>query len=450
MKNLTKCLELVEADKSLLSPGSRISYYPLAIKRGRGAIVEDLDGNSYIDMLSSAGAVNTGHCHPKVVEAVKKQAEEMLLYTTVYMYHEPLVHLSKEIVALAPGDFRKRVFYGLSGSDANDGAIKMARFSTGRPKVVSYIRSYHGNTYGAMTLSAVSLPMGHRVGPLLPDIYHVPYPDPYRPPVPGMTPDQVSDYCIDFIKTAFTNYMPADEVAAFIIEPIQGDSGLIVPPVKYMHDLRRLCDEYGILFISEEVQQGFGRTGKWFGIENFGVVPDAMIMGKAIASGLPLSGVVSRAELMDPLNPPVHTFTTAGNPVCCAAALATIKVLKEENIPAHAAEVGAHAQHRFREMQKRFEFVGDVRGIGLSIGVDLVTNRETKERNRVATSKICYRAWEKGLLLAFFSGSVLRIQPPLVITKAEMDKALDIIEESMEEFEKGQIPDSVLDTVKGW
>jgi 4-aminobutyrate aminotransferase len=244
--------------------------------------------------------------------------------------------------------------------------------------------------------------------------------------------------------------MPADEVAAFIIEPIQGDAGLIVPPVKFMKDLRALCDRHGILLISEEVQQGFGRTGKWFGIENFGVVPDAIIMGKAIASGRPLSGVAARAELMEDLEAPVHLFTIAGNPVSCAASLATIEVIRGENLLSHAAALGEHAQERFRAMQKKFGFIGDVRGIGLSIGVDLVADRETKERHRAAAAKICYRAWEKGLLLSFFSGSVLRIQPPLVITKEEMDKALDIIEESMEEFSKGQIPDSALETIKGW
>ena len=217
-----------------------------------------------------------------------------------------------------------------------------------------------------------------------------------------------------------------------------------------MKDLRALCNRHGILLISEEVQQGFGRTGKWFGIENFGVIPDAIIMGKAIASGMPLSGVVAKAELIETLEAPVHLFTTWGNPVCCAAALATIEALREENLLSRAAELGEHAQNRFREMQKKFEFIGDVRGIGLSIGVDLVADRMTKEHNRAAAAKICYRAWEKGLLLSFFSGSVLRIQPPLVISREEMDKALDIIEESMDEFVKGQIPDSVLETVKGW
>lgn len=450
MQENKRSMKLIEEEKALSSPGAKIPYYPLAIARGKGAVVEDLDGRSYIDLLASAGAVNTGHCHPKVVQAIRDQAEKLILYTPVYMYQEPVVRLSKELVSIAPGPHPKRVFYGLCGSDANDGAIKMARVATGRPKIVSFIRSYHGSTFGAISLSAISLPMTRSIGPLLPEIFHVPYPDPYRPPVAGMTPDQVSDYCMEQIRIAFESSIPADEVAAFIIEPIQGDAGLIVPPVKFMKDLRALCDRHGILFISEEVQQGFGRTGKWFGIENFGVVPDAVVLGKAIASGLPLSAVVARAELMEGMEAPVHLFTAAGNPVCCEAGRATIEVIREEGLLEHASELGEHVLGRFREMQKRYAFIGDVRGIGLSIGVDLVTDRDTKERHRVAASKICYRAWEKGLLLSFFSGSVLRIQPPLVIARQEMDRALDIIEESMEEFERGRIPDSVLECVKGW
>jgi 4-aminobutyrate aminotransferase and related aminotransferases len=449
-RNLEKCLKLVEEDRAITSPAAKVPYYPLVVKKGRGAVIEDVDGNCYIDLLASAGAINTGHCHPRVVDAIKKQAEDLILYTHVYMYHEPIIDLTKELISISPGDYRKRVYYGLCGSDANDGAIKMARTYTKRPKILSFIRAYHGSTYGALSLSGVSLPMHRGLGPLLPEIYHVPYPDPYRPPVPGMTPDQVSDYCIDNIRTAFANHIPADEVAAVFFEPIQGDAGLVVPPAKFVKDLRALCDEHGILLFSEEVQQGFGRTGKWFGIENFDVVPDAIILGKAIASGMPLGGCVARAELMDNWEAPSHLFTAAGNPVCCAAAIATINVIRDENLLQHTVDLGAHVKARFEEMQKNYELIGDVRGIGLSVGVDLVTNRDTRERHREAAAKICYRAWEKGLLLSFFSGSVLRIQPPLVISQEQMDCAMDRIEESIEDYVQGRIPDSVLETVKGW
>ena len=450
MKNVEKSVLVASEDQKMTSPGGKIPYYPLVVENGSGAKVTDLDGNTYIDMLSSAGAVNAGHCHPKVVQAIQKQAENLLLYTHGYMYHVPIVELSKKLIEITPGTFKKRVFYGLSGSDANDGVIKLARVATGRSKIVSFLRSYHGSTYGAITLSSVSLPMARKVGPLLPDIYHVPFPDTYRTPLTGMTSDQVADYCIDQIQMAFDTYIPAEEVAAFIIEPIQGDAGLIVPPKKFMKDLRVLCNRHGILLVSEEVQQGFGRTGKWFGIENFDVIPDAVIMGKSIASGLPLSAVVARADLIEAFEPPAHLFTTAGNPVCCASANATIDVLREENLLEHTLRMGEYATYRFREMQERFEFIGDVRGIGLSIGVDLVKDRETKERHREAAAKISYDAWQRGVLLAFFSGSVLRIQPPLVIPKDELKEGLDRIEESMEAFERNEIPDSVLDMVKGW
>lgn len=449
-RNLEKCMKLVEEDRAITSPAAKMPYYPLVVKKGKGATLEDLDGNTYIDMLSSAGAVNTGHCHPKVVEAIQKQTSDLILYTHVYMYHEPLVNLTKELIRISPGDYRKRVFYGLCGSDANDGAIKLARWATGRPKIVSFIRSYHGSTYGALSLSAISLPMRRGIGPLLPEIYHVPYPDPYRTPFPGMNEDEVAEYTLNTIKDALESYIPADEVAAFIMEPIQGDAGLIIPPKKFVKDLKQLCEKHGILFFSEEVQQGFGRTGKWFGIENFDVVPDGIIMGKAMASGLPLGGVVARADLMDDWQAPAHLFTAAGNPVCCAASLATIDVIRQEKLLDHTMEMGQYTMDRFRKMQARFDLIGDVRGIGLSIGVDLVQDRTTKERNCEAAAKICYRTWEKGVLLSFFSGSVLRIQPPLVINKTELETALDALEESIEEYLKGDIPDSVLETIKGW
>lgn len=448
--HIPKCLELVDLDQQMTSPAAKVPYYPLVVDKGKGATVTDVDGNQYIDLLASAGAINTGHCHPKVVEAIKKQTEQLILYTPVYMYHRPLIDLSQKLIEITPGNYRKRVFYGLCGSDANDGAIKMARTATKKKKILSFLRAYHGSTYGAISLSAVSLPMRRGLGPLLPEIHHIPYPDTYRTPFAGMSEEDVTAYSIERIKELFTTCVPAEEVAAIFFEPIQGDAGLIVPPTGYVKALRELCDTYGILLISEEVQQGFGRTGKWFGIENFDIIPDAIVMGKAIASGMPLGGVVAKAELMEQWEAPAHLFTAAGNPVCCAAASATIDVIKEENLRENATEIGAYTLSRFKEMQKRFEFIGDVRGIGLSIGVDLVKDRTTKERNTEAAAKVCYQAWQKGLLLSFFSGSVLRIQPPLVISKQQIDTALAKIEEAFEEYEAGAIPDSVLETVKGW
>jgi 4-aminobutyrate aminotransferase len=444
-----KCLEIVDKDKKVIAPFSRVPYYPLAIKRAYGSTVEDMDGNQFVDFLSSAGALNTGHCHPKVVQAIIDQTKQFILYTPAYMYHKPLVDLAQKLIEITPGKFYKKVAFGLSGSDANDGVIKLARAYTGRPKIISFIRSYHGSTYGAITLSGLSLNMARKIGPLLPEIYHMPFPDTYRNPLGGI-PENAGKDCLNYLKYAFENYLPPDEVAAVIIEPIQGDAGLVVPPLEFMEGLYKLCKNNGILFIAEEVQQGMGRTGKWFAIEHFGIEPDLVVVAKALASGLPLSALVGRKEIMESLDAPAHLFTTAGNPVCCAAALATIEVIEEEKLMENAKKLYNIAIERFNTMKKRFPLIGEVRGLGLSIGVDLVKDPITKERHKEAAAKICYRAWEKGLILSFFSNSVLRIQPPLVITEKEFNRGIDIIEECMVDLEKGLLGDDILKITKGW
>ncbi len=449
MRKLDRCLSLVAEDKDVMSPASRMPYYPLVVKAGHGSTLVDMDGNEYLDMLASAAALNTGHAHPKVVAAIQKQAAEFIHYTPSYMYHEPLVRLAQKLVDITPGDFPKRVAYGLTGSDANDGTIKLARAYTGRSKIISFIRSYHGSTYGSISLSAVSLNMRRKIGPLLPEIYHIPYPDCYRCPF-KLKRENCGIHCLEYFKFILENYLPVDEVAAIIVEPIQGDAGIVVPPQEYMYRLAQLCRENGILFVSEEVQQGFGRTGRWFGIDNFEIEPDIVILGKAIASGMPLSAIVAKKEIMQAWEAPAHLFTTGGNPVSCAASLATIEIIEEENLIERANVLGKAAMARFRDMQKKYPLIGDIRGLGFSIGVDLVRDPETKERAKVEAAKICYRTWEKGLVLSFFSGSVLRIQPPLVMTDAELNKALDIIEESIADVLGGKVPDSVLEIVKGW
>jgi 4-aminobutyrate aminotransferase len=365
------------------------------------------------------------------------------------MYHEPLVQLANRLAEITPGDFKKRVAFGLSGSDANDGMIKLARAYTGRSKIISFIQAYHGSTYGAISLSALSLNMRRKIGPLVPDIYHIPYPDCYRC-VFGQECETCNMECLKQLEIAFTYYIPAEEVAAVIMEPIAGDAGLVIPPQKYIDKLYSICKRNGILFVSEEVQQGFGRTGKWFGIEHFGIVPDAIIMGKSIASGMPLSAIVAKAEIMEAWEAPAHLFTMGGHPASCRATLATIDIIESENLLEHTRKVGEHAKRRFVELSEKYDLIGDVRGLGLSIGVDLVNDRETKEKANEAAAKICYRCWEKGVIVTFFANSVLRIQPPLVITMEQMDRAIDIIEEAIKEYLDGDIPDEVLKVAKGW
>ncbi|MBZ2174637.1 aspartate aminotransferase family protein [Schnuerera sp. xch1] len=446
---IDNCIDIVKEDDKVICPSARVPYYPLVVKRGRGAIIEDVDGNNYIDLLSSAAALNTGHTHPKVVDAIIKQAKEFIHYTPAYMYHESLVKLAKELIDITPGHFNKKVAFGLSGSDANDGVIKLARAYTGRSKIITYIQSYHGSTYGAISMSALSLNMRRKIGPLVPDIHHIPYPDCYRCLFDKN--EEICDLeCLKLLENDFKHYIPIEEVAAIVIEPIAGDAGLVIPPKKYIDKLYSLCKEYQILFVSEEVQQGFGRTGKWFGINHFDIEPDIVVMAKSIASGMPMSAIVAKEEIMQSMGAPAHLFTMGGNPIACRAALATIEVIKEENLINHSKELGEYVKERFNEMKDKYSLIGDVRGLGLSIGVDLVKDRDTKEKAQNAAAKICYRCWEKGVLLTFFSNSVLRIQPPLVINKEQIDKALNIIEESINEYINGHIPDEVLEIAKGW
>lgn len=450
MKNkIRKCVEIVERDSKVISKASRTPYFPLVIKRGRGVMVEDMDGNKYIDMFSNAAVLNTGYSHPKVVQAIKDQIDNFIHFSTDYMYAEPQVQLAEMLIEVTPGDFKKKVCFGFSGSDGNDGAIKLARAYTGRTKIISFIGGYHGSTYGAISLSAISLNMKRKIGPLLPEIYHMPYPNCYRCAF-GKKKESCFMECLEYMKIAFENYIPSEEVAAIIIEPIAGDLGFVVPPQKYMEELYRMCKENGILFIVDEVQQGFGRTGKWFSIEYFGINPDVIVMGKSIASGLPLSAIVAREEIVDALEMPAHLFTVQGNATCAKAAIAIIEVIKEENLLEHTKVLGEYVKERFNLMKEKYELIGAVRGQGLSIGVELVKNRNTKEKDKQAAIKICYRCWQKGVILIFLAENILRVQPPLVIKKEEVKEALDIIEETIKEYMNGKISDEALEVVKGW
>ncbi|GAA0180262.1 aminotransferase class III-fold pyridoxal phosphate-dependent enzyme [Clostridium sediminicola] len=448
-KSIDKCISIVEKDKEMYAQAGKLPYFPLAVKKGHGAIIEDADGNEYIDMLASAGMLNTGHSHPKIVEAITNQAKDFVHYIYPYVYHEPLVKLAKEIINITPGDFEKRIIFGLTGSDANDGMIKFARAYTGRSKIISYIGAYHGSTYGAISLSALNLNMRRKIGPLVPEMHHIHYPDCYRCRF-GKEECNCNLECIKELQESFKYFLPPEEVAAILLEPIAGDSGFIIPPKKYIDKLYSICKENGILFVVDEVLQGFGRTGEWFGIDNFDIEPDMVVLGKSIASGMPLSAIVGRKEIMESLDAPAHTFTGAGNPISCKAALATLEVIREEELIEHSKTLGEYMKTCFKDMQERYEIIGDVRGIGMTIGVDLVKDRITKERNNNAAAKICYRAYENGVLVTFVSSNVLRIQPPLVIKKEQIDKSIDIIEEAIKDYLKGNIPDEVLKFSKGW
>jgi len=448
-KRVFLCEKLVKEDNRLLSPSNRLHYFPLVVVKAEGAKVWDADGNEYVDFLSGAAVTNVGHRHPRVVKAIKDQCDRFIHNTLAYTYYENAVELAKRLVEVTPGDFPKKVAFGLSGSDANDGAIKFARSYTGRSKIISFLKSYHGTTYGALSLSGITLRMRRKLGPFLPEIYHIPFPDCYRCLFKLEYPS-CGIYCLDFISTIMDTIVPPEEVAAIVTEPIQGDAGVIIPPDEYIPNLKKLCEKNGILFVDEEVQTGFGRTGRWFAIEHWNVKPDVIVLAKAMASGMPISAVVARREVIDSLEAPAHLFTTEANPLSCAAAIATIEIIREEKLYERANRLGEYAMKRLREMMDKHELIGDIRGKGLMIGVDLVKDLKTKEPAIKEALKVDWRAWEKGLVLIHFGKSVLRIAPPLTITNEELNEGLNIIEEAIDDVEKGKVPDGVLQRMKGW
>lgn len=449
-QNITeKTRSLLERENAHMSYTTRVPYYPLVVDKARGSLITDIEGNEFIDFLSSAAVINTGHNHPKVVDAIKKQIDKFIHYTPAYMYHEPHIELAEKLIEITPGNFEKRVAFGLSGSSSVDGAIKAARAYTKRPKILSFLRSYHGTTIGALSVSGYGIGMKSKLGPMVPDVEFIPYPDCYRCQFNQGNPSCNLE-CFKYFEDLLETIIPPDEIAGIILEPIQGDAGVIIPPQAYYNKLKELCKRHGILIIADEVQCGFGRTGMMFASEYFNIEPDIIVLGKAIASGMPLSALVARKEIFESWNTPAHFFNTAGNPISCAAAIATIDVIFEDNLIENSNVIGNYIMERFNLLKERFDCIGDVRGKGLLIGVDIVKDRESKERDSNTTAKICWRCWEKGLILAFFSSSVLRVAPPLSISFEEAERAMDIIEESIFEVEKGMVSDEVLNEIKGW
>lgn len=445
---MSKAKNLINEDEEYFAKTGRIKYYPLAIDYGYGATLVDVDGKEYIDLLSSASSQNVGHAPKKVTDAIKKQAEKFVHYTPAYMYHEPLVRLSKKICEIAPGDFEKRVTFGLTGSDANDGIIKFARAYTGRPYMISFTNAYHGSTFGALSMSAISLNMRKHYGPLLNGFYHIPFPDKYRGMFEQSTSNTVEEYLAP-LKEMFAKYVPAEEVACIVVETIQGDGGLLEPVSGYFEALQDLCHQHGILIAVDDIQQGLGRTGKWSSVDHFNFTPDLITFGKSLAGGLPMSALVGRKEIMESLEAPAHLFTTGANPVSCEAALATLEMIEEEDLLTAATEKGNYVRQRMNQWMTQFESVGDVRGVGLSIGIDIVSDKEIKTRDSEAALKICNYCFEHGVVIIAVAGNVLRFQPPLVITYEQLDTAVDTIENALKALEKGNL-DQYEITGQGW
>jgi len=428
---------IVEADDRLVSPSYTRSY-PMVAKRGRGIRVEDVDGNEFLDFAAGIAVVSTGHCHPEVVKAIQDQAAELIHISGTDFYYESLVTMAERLSAVAPMPGPHRFYYGNSGAEAIECALKIARYHTGRQNIIAFFGAFHGRTMGALSLTASKPQQRRRFAPLVPGITHVPYPYAYRGCSGGpQEQDAFALGCARYIEEKlFKTTLPPEEVAAIFIEPIQGEGGYVVAPPIFMQELRRICDKYGILLVADEVQSGSGRTGKWWAIEHTGVEPDIVCIAKGIASGMPLGICMTRAEIMD-WKPGSHASTFGGNPVCIAAALATMDILEREGI-ANAAKIGEVMFERLRTWPERFDIVGDVRGRGLMIGIEIVRDQDSREPAGAWRDRIVDLAFERGLLILGCGETSIRLAPPLIVNQHEALIALDILEECVAIIEAEQ------------
>jgi len=426
-----KAKEIIEKDnRYIMQSFSR--WFPLVVSKAYDFIVEDVDGNKFIDFNSGIAVMNVGHRHPRVIEAIKSQLEKFTHYSiTDFLYEEP-VKLASNLFRITPGSFEKKVYYSNSGAEANEAALKIARghFQGKRPYIIAFTGCFHGRTYGAMSVTASKPIQRKNFYPLVPGIIHVPFPYCYRCPYRQKL-ESCNYWCVDFIEDwIFEKFISPDEVAAFIFEPIIGEGGYIIPPKNFFPRLRKLADKYGILLIADEVQSGMGRTGKWFAMEHWNTIPDIITVAKAIASGLPLGATIGRADIMD-LPPGSHASTFGGNPVSCAAANAVISIIEEENLLENTRRQGEYIFKRLNEMKEEIDVIGDIRGLGLMAGIELVKSKDEPLPNRELLKKVLISAFKKGLLVIGAGKSVIRISPPLTITRDAIDIGLEIIQESI-------------------
>jgi 4-aminobutyrate aminotransferase len=426
---------ILAGDEKYVSPSYTRSY-PLVAKRGRGIVVEDVDGNEFFDFSAGIAVTSTGHCHPDVVAAIQRQAGELIHMSGTDFYYEALVTLAERLSKIAPMPGPHKIYYGNSGAEAIEGALKLARYHTKRQQVIAFFGAFHGRTMGALSLTASKPQQKRRFSPLVPGVTHVSYPDVYRDGVGPQDAEKFALGCARYIEDKlFKTILPPEEVAAIFVEPIQGEGGYVVAPTIFMQELRRICDKHGILLVLDEVQSGIGRTGKWFAVEHTGVHPDIVCMAKGIASGMPLGVTLSRADIMDWV-PGSHASTFGGNPVCIAAALATLDVIDKEGLLRNSQEVGDYMQKRMGDWPKKHKIVGDVRGRGLMIGVEIVKNQTTREYGASERDRIVEAAFERGVLFLGCGPSTIRIAPPLIVTKDEADVAMDVLEEAIAMVEK--------------
>lgn len=424
--------KLIESDHQYTSP-SYTRVYPLAVRKGEGAVIEDLDGNLFLDFTAGIAVCSSGHCHPRVVEAIQQQSENLLHMSGTDFYNTPQRDLAKKLAEIAPGDSAKKIFFTNSGAESVEAAFKLARHHTGRPRMISFFGAFHGRTMGAVSLTGSKAVQRSGFAPLVPGVTHVDYADCYRCPL-NLQYGSCDIKCVSHIDDdIFRRTVPPEEVAAFIVEPIQGEGGYIVPPPEFHHRLKALAEKHGILYIADEVQSGMGRTGKMFAIEHWGIVPDIICLAKGIASGMPLGAMIADESVMD-WPPGAHASTFGGNPVSCAAALETIALLEEE-LMENATRIGDLLMKKLQTLKAKHPSIGDVRGRGLMIGVDLVADPDSKKPAKKLCNDVVQACFYKGLLLLSCGESSVRLAPPLIIDQQQAETAVDILDAVLTDLE---------------
>ena len=398
--------------------------------RAEGALIEDVDGNRFIDFAGGIGVMNIGHSRPEVVQAIAEQAAKFTHTCFSVMMYEPYVELAERITRLAPGNFPKKAIFFNSGAEAVENAVKIARYATGRPAIIVFDNGYHGRTLLTMSMTAKVRPYKYRFGPYAPEIYRAPFPYPYRM---NMTPGEASDACLAELKRMFIGEVAPDQVAALVVEPVQGEGGFMPAPPGFLRALKAICEEHGILFVADEIQSGFCRTGQMFAVNHDGVEPDMLLIAKSVGAGMPLSGVVGRAEVMDAPPPGTLGGTYSGNPVSCAAALAVLDIFEREDLAERSRQIGRVVMECFLDLQRQYPLIGDVRGQGGMLAMELVKDRATKEPDAQAVNDILAAAHQRGLALisAGMYGNVIRVLVPLNVTDEQLTRGLDILAESI-------------------
>ncbi|MDQ0975407.1 4-aminobutyrate aminotransferase/(S)-3-amino-2-methylpropionate transaminase [Neobacillus niacini] len=427
-----KSEEMLERRKKYVPKGISNNCHSF-VKKAHGSLVEDVDGNILIDFAGAIGTLNVGHTHPRVVRALQEQASQFIHTGFNVMMYESYINLAERLCQLAPGDFNKQAAFFNSGAEAVENAVKIARKYTKRQGIISFTRGFHGRTLMTMTMTSKVKPYKFGFGPFAPEVYKAPYPYVYRRPE-GLSEQQYNEMIIDQFETFLLAEVAPETIAAVVMEPVQGEGGFIVPDKSFVQRVREICTQYGILFVADEIQTGFARTGKYFAIEHFGVEPDLITISKSMGAGVPISGVIGRTEIMEAADVGEIGGTYSGSPLGCRAALTVLDIIESENLNERAKKIGTRATEKMKELAERFDSIGDVRGLGAMCAMEIVKDRHSKTPDKEAVGKIVKAAGERGLMLlsAGLYGNVIRLLMPLTITDEQLEEGLQILEESFE------------------